>query len=81
MANAKGFVLEHRLIMAKKLGRCLRPAEVVYHKNHRRDDNSEHNLTLEDKSDHNIISFLELQVMQLKKKLLESEKERVKIRL
>lgn len=81
MANSKGFILEHRLVMARKLGRCLRPAEVVHHKNHKRDDNSEHNLVLEDKSDHNVISFLELQVMQLKKKLLESEKERVRIRL
>ena len=44
--NKKGYVLEHRLVMEKKIGRYLKPEEVVHHINGNRMNNKVTNLQL-----------------------------------
>jgi hypothetical protein len=69
MANARGWVLEHRLVMAQSLGRCLHRWELVHHKNHIRNDNRLENLQLIGEDGHLVITILETHIKYLERLL------------
>lgn len=76
MADRRGYVLEHRLVMAQKIGRCLEKWEIVHHLNSQRNDNRSENLDLLPNTNDNIlISRLQERIAELEKRvtLLEAE--------
>ena len=65
MAHKNGYVMEHRLVMAKHLGRCLHPWEFVHHKNTNKADNSLGNLQLSSADGHNATHALRRRIKEL----------------
>lgn len=49
-----GYIFEHRLIMEKKLGRILKPNEIVHHIDHDKLNNDFSNLIILSKKEHNL---------------------------
>lgn len=66
MAGSDNIVREHRLVVAKSLGRCLQPWEIVHHINGVKTDNRRENLELfPNPQVHNGFTILKLKVEKL----------------
>ena len=75
MADAYGYVLEHRLVMAKQLDRPLKRYEIVHHINRIKNDNRDENLALVSDGQHHQLTLLENRIDYLERRvtLLEAE--------
>ena len=84
MANTDGYVFEHRLVVAKALGRCLHSWEVVHHKGtkfpkgskeNKGDNRYPENLELMDVGQHRCVTILETKIGRLIRKQKELTQE------
>jgi hypothetical protein len=83
MAKKSRYVLEHRLVVAKSIGRCLEDYEIVHHKDSIPQNNSIDNLELIGDGKHNTmvektIKKNGVRILELERKVLELESELAK---
>jgi len=71
MATKTGYVLEHRYVVAKRLGRPLKKYEVVHHLNGIKDDNRNKNLELlVNKTKHLWITRMQTRIRELENQVI-----------
>ena len=82
MANRRRHSIpEHRLVMARHMGRFLEPWEIVHHKNRIKDDNRLDNLELlPHQAQHMGVMFMEKEMASLKERVASLEAENAKLR-
>ena len=73
-------VSTHRLVMAKSLGRCLEPWEVVHHRDRNRANNSLANLELVTQLGHNSYTIMQREIDVLRNRIILLESELVVLR-
>ena len=68
--------MEHRLVMAKHLGRCLQPWEIVHHKEEvAKDDNRIEELQLVQEMQHNQLTIMQNRIKHLEARITSLEAE------
>jgi len=82
MTDRRGYVREHRLVMAKHLGRCLHMWEIVHHKKGvAKDDSRIEGLQLVSEDRHNQITILENRIRLLEQRVLQLEVENIALKV